>query len=283
MSWEQWAPAIVSSGVVAIATLAGGYFLKAFVEKGVQHGFDREIEKLRVDLRNKEAELKDIRIGALTAMKSRHEELDRRRIKAAEALWTATVEQSLYSIAVSFAMVVNIVEVDKTLAGGGADALKMRQFAEGIWNASGLEQTKDKRPVAETERLFVAPAAWAAFNALRFIVTRAGAILMAAKTGMPTGKIIKGPEEINALIKSVLPHQASYIDKYTDVAMYYLTEELKEKVFKELVKSFTGSDSDRVAVENASEILRLAASKANTELPMELPEKYKIDPPPLLP
>ncbi|MDX0432901.1 hypothetical protein GOL30_26225 [Sinorhizobium medicae] len=280
MSWEQWGPAVISSGTVAVLSLAGGYFLKAFVEKSVQHGFDREIEKLKADLRNKEMEIKDLRSGALAAVTTRHEELGKRRIKAAEALWSATVDQTKYRMAVSFASHLNVSAIFDSLKNDTAQSVKLRAFGETLWNVSGLEKTlAEQRPNANQERLFAPPKAWASFAALRSVYGYAIAILTSLKVGGVVS--LKDVSETNAILKVALPHQSAFIEKYPDSALWYLIDELEEKVLSELLASFDDSETDITAVKQASKIMRIANEESQPTLPQGLDEKFRIDPPPL--
>ncbi|GCA51820.1 hypothetical protein KGO5_04277 [Sinorhizobium sp. KGO-5] len=280
MSWEAWGPALVSSGTVAILSLAGGYLLKAFVEKGVQHGFDREIEKLKADLRTKELEIKDLRAGALAAMSSRYEELEKRRIKAAEALWSATVDQSRFRMAVSFVSHLNVDAIFKTLKDDPVESRKLSAFGETLWKVSGVEKAlAEVKPNASQERLFAPPKAWASFAALRSVYSYATAILTSLRTGGVLS--LKDISETNEILKIALPHQSSFIEKYPDSALWHLIDELEEKVLSELLASFDTSEADLAAVQQASKIMRKAAEESQPKLPQGLDERFRVDPPPL--
>lgn len=280
MSWETWGPAIVSSGMVTIAGLAGGYLLKAFVEKGVQHGFERQIEQLRSDIRSKEEDIKSLRAGALANMAAHHEELDRRRIKAAENLWAATVFQRRFQLITSFMAILSVPAIEELLKAEGA---KGKQYMETIWQVSGMDKlVQEQLPLADAERLFVSPRAWMAFEALRSITGRAVAIAGMLKSGMGTDALKKS-DDSNALIKSILPHQSDYLEKYPDTGPYYLMKQLEEVIFVELTTAFSSSEKYRKAVEDASNILKHVAEKTAMDLPIAVPEELKQDPPDILP
>lgn len=280
MFWETWGPAIVSSGVVTIAGLAGGYFLKAFVEKGVQHGFDRQIEQLRSDIRSKEEDIKSLRAGALANLAAHHEELDRRRIKAAENLWAATVFQRRFQMITAFMAILSVPAIEKSFK---ADGDKVKQFMETIWQVSGMDKLlSEQLPSADAERLFVPPRAWMAYEALRSISGRAVATAGILKTGMGTD-VLKKDDDSNALIKSVLPHQSEYLEKYPDAGPYYLMKQLEEVVFIELTTAFSSSEKYRKAIEDASNILKHVSEKSAMDLPVAVPEELRNDPPNILP
>ncbi|MFK0272709.1 hypothetical protein ACIQUG_03490 [Ensifer sp. NPDC090286] len=280
MSWESWGPAIISSGVVTIAGLAGGYFLKAFVEKGVQHGFDRQIEQLKSEIRSKEEDIKSLRAGALANMAAHHEELDRRRITAAENLWAATVFERRFEMITSFMAILNISALEKAFESQEAE---MKLFMETVWQASAIDKLlQEQRPLADSERLFVPPRAWMAYEALRTIGSRAVALAGILRAGMGTD-VLKKSDESNALIKSVLPHQSGYLENHPDAGPYYLKKELEEVIFVELTTAFSSSENYRKAVEDASSILKHVSEKSAVDLPIAVPAEFRRDPPSILP
>ena len=275
MDFDTLATAVLSSVVV---TSAGGWALKAAIEKGIQLGVDQKLEKLRSDLRTKEEEIKALRAGALAALSAKHEELDRRRIKAAEALWMATIKQSKYRTAISYVSILKISEIKKTVAAGGVGADKVKQFAEVLWLSAGIEtQAQPNESLPEVERLFVSEIAWAAFDALQAIGGRAGALLLALKTGVDLA-VLKDESETNTALKSVLPRMATYIDNYPEVAAYYLVDQLKDKILMELRYSFAGSEFDSAPLRQARQIMDFAHNMSS-ELKEQIPAEFKNNTP----
>ncbi|SCB41600.1 hypothetical protein [Rhizobium multihospitium] len=280
MNWENWGPALLSSSTVAALTILGSHFLKSMIEQSVKHGFDRQIETLRADIKSKEEDLRSLRSGALSALSAKHEELDRRRIKAAESLWRAVIDQRKYRSAISTVAILNIAKIDETIKSGGVEAEKMRTFAEVIWQTTGLaDQGQPNELVADVEQLFVSDEAWLAFDALRTIGGHAAITLLTLKNGLDLG-ILKKLSSGNDAIKKVLPEYSSYIDQYPEVAPLYLVDQLQEKLLRELRGSFSQSDTDYIAVNQARHILSISKIEP-IELANEIPDKYKIDPPPL--
>src|SRR5690606_9350575 len=132
--------------------------------------------------------------------------------------------------------------------------------------------------VPDTERLFVPPMAWAAYAAYRTVMGAAVVILATIKTGMEPS-ILKGNEEINKAVKLVLPHYSALLDQYPDTGIFHLVEQLEEKVFSELLASFSDTENDRRTIDRAAQIVSYAqeasgdlAAMAET-LPQELKAK----------
>lgn len=274
MDWNAWIPAVVSSGVLAALSFAGANIMKSGIEKGIQHGLDRELEKLKAQLRAKDDQISAIRSTALNALTSRHEALDQRRLKATEALWSATIYQAKFKMAVSS---VSSLKIDAALRGSAKrdnDGEKIRQFGEVLWQTSSIEKLINEQPsVADTERLFVPPLAWAAFESYRSIVAHAVVILATIKSGVGPD-LLKDSDSIIKAAKLVLPHQAEFLDKVGETGIYYLVDELQEKVFSELVASLSDPNAGQRAIDQASDIIRYADTKTTPVVSAELPAKF---------
>lgn len=281
MNWDSWIPALLSSGTVAALTLAGSYILKSGIEKGIQHGLDRELEKLRAQLRAKDDQINAIRSTALTALTARHEALDQRRLKAAEALWNATIYHMKFKMAVGFVSSLKIDVILKASAERDSEGEKIRRLGNDLWEATAIEKLLKEQPfVADTERLFVPPMAWAAFTAYRSIFSNAMVILATIKSGLGPD-LLKGNDKIVEMAKAVLPHQAAFLEKYKESGIYYVLDELEEKIFGELIASFSDPNAGQRAIDQASEIVRYANSKTSPLAGSELPPKYVAEKPTL--
>lgn len=276
MILEGWVPAIISSGAVTITGLAAGYFLKAAIEQGIQHGLDRELEKLKGDIRAKELQINALRTGALSKISARHEELDRRRIKSAENIWAATVRQRRFAVAIAFVSNLNVEEIAKA---SGHELEKMKEFGTFLWSTSTLDQVfEEKTSSPELDRLFLPPSVWAAYQSLSSISARAIAVLAAMKSGAGL-TLLKDSAETNKMLKNVLPHQAPLVEKYPEAAMYYLVDELGEKIFRELLLSFEDADGDRKLVEQAHTIVGYAEAQIASKALEDIPDKFKLQQP----
>jgi hypothetical protein len=95
-------------------------------------------------------------------------------------------------------------------------------------------------------------------------------------TGMENVHEILDEKNTKKLLKSALPHQAEYIDKYDAGAYHFLLDELEEKLLAELKKAIDGSEIDQASIERADEIIgtirqlekdRAQQESANWELP----------------
>ncbi len=271
---QMWEWAAVSGLVVTTLGLAGGYFLKASIEKGIQYRLDKELETLKAQLRAKDEQIASIRSGVLDALKSRHETLNQRRLVAAEKLWAAVTNQTKFKMAVAMVSSMNIDAILKASAAQDAEGEKIRMLGEMLWQTSGLEEAiRDKQEIADQERLFVPPLAWAAFKALRSVNASAVAVLATVKTGVgPT--VLKGNSHSIGLIKEILPNYGEFLDKYPDIGIYHLVEPIEEYIYKELVSFLADPDFGKKAIEQAAAIAKYAEELEVQKPDISIPEEY---------
>jgi hypothetical protein len=86
--------------------------------------------------------------------------------------------------------------------------------------------------------------------------------------------MLADPKAILDMVKSVLPHQSSYIDEYGTTGLPYLIEELEEKLLAEIIASLESTTSDARSVERAAAILKAVEVAASTEPQMVVPADF---------
>jgi hypothetical protein len=150
-----------------------GYFarnwIRARIEKGVQHGFDVKIEALRAELRkaeekfkselrDKEAEIATLRSNVLAGSASRQALLDKRRFEAVEKIWAAVNEHSKLKHLAATVALLKHNEVAKR-----ANDPKMQELLS-IFGV-GMPKPDDMPSHAPVEQLYVPTLVWAYFSA----------------------------------------------------------------------------------------------------------------------
>lgn len=265
MTWTEWIPAISTSSLLAaIAFLVGTYY-KAKVEKGVQHNLDQKLEELRAklrrdeegfkaDLRARDDQIAALRSGALSGMASRQAALDKRRLDAIEKLWSHVIDRWQSKLLARMAAPIKMEVAIDAAAQQNEEGRKIREFAEVIWNTAGIIDNTEPRDWIDKERPFLSPIVWAIFSAYRHVLALPIAQITVMRTGVGR-KMLADPKGILEMVKSALPHQANYIDKYGTTGLPYLIEELEEKLLSEIVISLESTTSDAKSVEQAAVIL----------------------------
>lgn len=255
-----WIPALTTSGLFAAALWLGRKLISARLTKSVEHEFNTKLEvirgqmreseeRLKAELRVKEAEITALRNGALTALASRQMSLDKRRLEAIDQLWTSvTALAPARSIAalmstISFEKAAPITEKDP-------NARKAFELMGSVFDIKTLDLSG-----ANKARPFLSPMVWATFSALQAVVMHAVIQWHVLKGGLGN-KDLSNNEAISKLIKVALPHYSQYIDTLGPSGYYYVLEALDEQLLKELQNMLSGVESDKATVEQAAEILR---------------------------
>lgn len=260
MNVIPWLPALTTTGLFAAVLWLARELISARLTRTVQHEFDRKIESVRTEfraaeerlkaqLREKEAEISALRGGALSALASRQASLDRRRMEAVDQLWLAFNSlASARGLAASLA----VFKFEASAKAAERDP-KTRQLFESI--GAGFDQTKIDLSSAEKARPFVSHMAWAVFSAYRAVVLHSVMRWHVLKGGLGT-KDFMDRDAIEKLIVTALPHYKDYLRNQGPDVYFYALEGLETKLLSELQAMLSGNDSDAATIEQAAEIIR---------------------------
>ena len=100
MDLTVWFPSLTTTALFAAALWLGRKVISTRLTKSVEHEFNKKLEsvrsqmrdseeRLKAELRTKEAEIAALRSGALTALASRQMAMDNRRLEAIDQLWAS--------------------------------------------------------------------------------------------------------------------------------------------------------------------------------------------------
>jgi hypothetical protein len=164
------------------------HWIIAFISKGVQHQFDRQIEEVRSDfrvseerlksnLRDRESEIATLRSSVLAGSAGRQALLDKRRFEAVEKIWIAVNDLAQLKGLSGMMAVLNF----KAMAKEAADPRMQNVLS--ILGAAVPDFQKLKN-VARDERPFLPELAWAYFAAYRTILYGSFARFTVLKTGV---------------------------------------------------------------------------------------------------
>jgi hypothetical protein len=270
---REWIPAVTSSTILAILSFISATYYKAKVEKSIQHKLDnrlesarsvfrKEEEALRADLRTKGEQIAALRSGPLSGLASRFAAIDKRRLEAIDKLWSAVVKNSQFKMAAKMTATIKMEVALDSATRQDSEGAKLREFATVIWNACGLENLKEAE-APDKERPFVTPLAWAVFSAHRLVLAHPVAQLAALRAGVGA-KLLADPKPMLDLVKTALPHQASFIEKFGTNGLTLLIDELEETLLSELQRSMHSPDADQANIEQAAAILKAADKLAES-------------------
>lgn len=253
-----WISLVISIGVPVVVFVARNW-LKARLEKGVQHNFDRKIEHLRAELRESEEKLKSrlrdreseiatLRDTILAGSSARQTLVDKRRFDAVERIWTAVNDMARLKHISGMMALLKVEEVAKEIRDP-----RMKQVLAML--GAGAPAIDELKNVARDERPFVPELAWAYFSAYSSVLYGNYMLFKMLETGAdePT-KFLKrdGNKDI---LKAALPHQSEWIDRVQPEAYHHLVDELQNNLLMELRKILEGVEVSVAEIEKARRIL----------------------------
>jgi hypothetical protein len=258
MDMTVWIP----TAILTMLLFASKNWIKASIEKSVQHEFDQKLEKLRTELRKKEEEFNSslraregeismLREQVLSGRASREALMDKRRLDAVERVWASVGAFAPYKMISASMAIVKFEQAAKRVA----SEPNLRKFFEII--ASPIQEDNIPKNPARDEKPFVSPLAWAYLSAYQTILLSAYTQAKILAIGLEdAGKYIT-PENAKALLKVALPHQTEFIDKNETGALHYLLDELEDKLLAELRKMLKGVEIDNATVARSAEMMDL--------------------------
>jgi hypothetical protein len=272
MSAEFWLLLGIDA-LAAIAVFVGRNGLKAWIEKGVQHRFDTRLEELRTEfrkseellkseLRDKESEIAALRDGVLSGRTQRQALIDKRRLEAIDKLWAGISALAPFKAVSASMVIVNVENVAKA----APNDPKIRQFMSMI-TAPHADKFASYDNPAKNEQPFVAPLAWAYFQAYQVIVTSAFAYAKVLELGIEKPSELIASENIKKVVKAALPYYAEYIDQHDITVLHYLLDDLEKQLVAEIQRMLAGEEQDQAGVEQAARIMeQVREATKNTAL-----------------
>jgi len=211
--------------------------VKAWIEKGIQHDFDQQIEKVRSELRkqeetfkselrSKEHEITTLRDIVLSGRANRQALVDKRRIEAVERLWKAVHALAPYKGIAGTMAAVNFEAASKRTP---TDA-KLRQVFE-MYGRNVPELKEQWENPAVNEQPFLSPLAWAYFSAYQGVVFLAYIKLKMLQLGIETPEKLINIQSARDLVAAALPDYAEYVQQHDP---YYVLDELERRLLEEL-------------------------------------------------
>lgn len=267
MTILDWIPSISTTAGLCLVGWLCRNWISVRLTKSVGFEFDRKLEllrsehrtseeRLRVDLRTKEAEIAALRAGAMAALSNRQIALDKRKLEAIDELWASVISLNK---ARGISLIMSTLKFEVVAAQAEKDQ-KMRDFLAAI--GGGFDITKDLNKVdASKARPFVSPITWAIYIALVAVVTNGVMRWHVARGGLGA-KDFSDHDALGKMIKVALPEYSEYIDTNGVQGAHFLVDKLEVKLLDEFQQMLSGTDADRSSVQQAAEILKYSAELA---------------------
>lgn len=267
MSIADWIPPISTAAGLGIVGWLLRNWISARLAKSVGFEFDRKLEllraehrtseeRLRADLRAKEAEIATLRVGAMTALSNRQIAVDKRRLDAIDQLWASVISLSK---ARGISLMMSMLKFEAVAERAEKDQ-KMRDFLKGIGGGFNIS-TDLNLGDASKARPFVSPLAWATFTALVAIISN-GVMRWHVAQGGLGAKDFSDHSALANMIKAALPEYSGYVDEHGISGLHFLVEKLELKLLEEFRAMMSGAEADRSSVQQAAEILKYSEELA---------------------
>jgi hypothetical protein len=255
-----WAAPIAIAGLAMISVTVR-LWIKSFVEGRVKFGLDKQMEsirnqlreseeRLKSDLRQKEAEIASLRDGALSGRAARASLIDRRRIEAADKIWAAVIKLGgLQGPALTLSML-KFDEVARRVA----DDRDLREMLEEMMLVKNFEETISQIE-ADKERPYVNDILWSTYAAYSSIIVGSWAIMKMLTTGIRDADKFLKIDYMKNVLKAALPHRSSFIDGSDVTSHYHLLDELKQNILSQVKNELDGRQADQESIERAAQIM----------------------------
>lgn len=266
----EWIPALTSTGIFAVVVWFGRNLITARLANAVRHEYDVKIEKLRSDLaasqkiidaeaRLRESQTEALRGGALSGLANRKSELFRKRLHAIDQLWGTLLTLGQGKV---IAVSMGSIKFEEALKYSKED-----QSARDFFKVMGANF--DPKSINTIEATKVRPClsklVWALFSAYVSVIGMAVLRMMTLQSGL--GKDFTNEKSMIKLIETSLPHQKKFVEEHGLDSIYFLLDELEEKILQEIERMLQGEVDDKESVERAVAIMNIVGKveKENRE------------------
>ncbi|WP_156421065.1 MULTISPECIES: hypothetical protein [unclassified Sphingopyxis] len=256
------------ASVLAIALALCGIFafgvrvwLKTFIESRVKVTVDIQTEEIRSqlrnseerlksNLRNREAEISVLRDGALSGRASRAAQIDKRRLAAVDHLWDAVLKLSSLQ---GPALTLSMLKLD-AVAKEVPENENLREMLEMMMLVKDFEETISGLR-AEVERPYVEEPLWSAYSAYSSVIIGSWAIMKMLTIGIKDANQFVKLDHMKNVLKAALPHRAKVIDEGDVTSHYHFLDEIKQNILVEIKRELDGERADGEALKKAATIM----------------------------
>lgn len=280
MSWfmtEVFLPSIFSSSIVAAIIWFFKTSIVNWLQAGVEHKFNTKLASLesklsqneqayQSELAKQDAELSAIRDGVLGGVFEKQKELSRRRILAAERLWSSVIALRKGLLLVEL---MSRVDVEKAIAETSRNP-NSRTFFKTLVDSGKLDI--DATLPAAQEQPFLPPSIVNAYKVYSGIIFNSFVTAVALQNG--AGSILNS--KTTTLIdetKRLLPQHSEVLDSFGEAAFSKIILDVERVLEDEIRKMLEGSDTNSSllssSLESVMQIFSRTSEVVNTKVPTE--------------
>lgn len=261
--------------VAGLTVWAIRIWLKQAIEQSVRHFSETKLEQLRAelrsseeklksDLRAKEAEIQLIRSSVMSGRSEIVAIIAKKRVEAVEKIWACTGELAKLQMPSMMLAILRIENISKQFN-------KNVQFGDFLKTiAPDNMVTKFGAIKADEVRPFISEFSWSLYSAYQAIIGAGYAQLKVLSFGLDDSEELVDTNKIKDLLKTVLPHQAEWLDQHGSHVAYHLLDEIRGKLLYELKQELDSPASDQKNVERSAKIMAQVSEIARQANPTNL-------------
>lgn len=244
----DWIPSLTTTSLFGGALWLARSIIITRLKNSVKNEFDSKLEVLRSELKSKEAQIESLRSGAMSGLITRQGALYQRKLQAIDQIWSSVKELEKGKFISTTLGTLKLEECFKQ----SATNPKFREFINTI--GGNFDATKLDMSGSKLARPFLTPLAWAYYSAYSSVIMQAVAVMQILKIGVDDADKFLKLENTSNLLKTVLPSQSEYIDKFGMACHHHLLDEIEQLLLMELKNIQEGIDDDKENARRAAEI-----------------------------
>lgn len=234
--------------LVAIVVFFSKNYLAKRITGAIEHKFNKDLETLRSEIRQREKEIDLLRVKVLDGFQHWQSEMQSRRFEAVQCIWSAVINLAPLK---TQSKILSRIHFDKAVEACEKDVQVRENFGLLV---KDIDIDKSYR-IALEKRPFIDEYSWALFEAYSCILFDAFVRMKFLSGGLARADKMMNTDHTIKIIETVLPHQKDFLHQFKESAFDHLLEEIEQKLLGELRKIVSGSEEDERRLERAKKIM----------------------------
>jgi hypothetical protein len=257
-NWLSILAIIISIGIPAAIWFARTW-IKSWVDDRISSKSAKEIETLKSDLNRERQSIADLRNSAISGSASRQALFDQNRLDALIQLWTGVRGLDRYR---SLSEMLQNIKIDVASESIDTDP-KIREFFQVLQQTHSINS--DQLPNTVIVEPLIPKGIFSLYSAYQSVIYHGVLVVLTLANGLSAKKFLKN-EQVIELVISILPHQKAFIDEHGYSSIFYLTDEIREKLVAEFRFFVEGAESDEEYIRRIAEIAVRSEMAVKAEL-----------------
>lgn len=249
MEISDWIPSITTSSLLLFIVWLSRKLIITRLTNSVKHEYDKKLEALKVELKEKTAQIEAIRSGALSGVINRQSYIYTRQIEAIDQIWGSVVDMGS---AKSIASEISLYNYKET-------ALQMDKQPQLKQVFEMMNKNFDVKclstSVANKARPFITDLVWAYYSAYIVILSYYHVKAVLLEKGLGKEELINENKVHEVLIRA-FPDDASDIVDYGFGDFHQFLDKLENLLLSEIKNIMLGVKANEDSINQALQIIK---------------------------